>query len=80
METAMRVTKWENGLAVKIPEDVAKALDLKEGDEVTVRVADGPAFELERNDTREKALERIRAFKFKLPSDWKFDRDEANAR
>ncbi|MDR6815607.1 antitoxin MazE [Neorhizobium sp. 2083] len=31
-------------------------------------------------DQRRAALERIRAFKWKLPPDWKFDREEANSR
>jgi antitoxin MazE len=76
----MRVTKWNDALAVQIPDDVAKSLDLKEGDEVTVRVADGGVLEVERTVSREQALERIKALKFKLPPDWKFDRDEANSR
>jgi hypothetical protein len=29
---------------------------------------------------RLKALEKIRTFKLKLPADWKFNREEANAR
>ncbi|AYC99839.1 AbrB/MazE/SpoVT family DNA-binding domain-containing protein [Neorhizobium sp. NCHU2750] len=76
----MRVTKWNDALAVQIPDDVAKSLDLKEGDEVTVRVADQAILEIEREDARRQALERIRAAKFKLPPNWKFNRDEANER
>ncbi len=76
----MQVAKWGNSLAIRIPASVAEALDLKEGDDVTVRIAEGPAFEIERDDRRKQALERIRAFKLKIPADWKFDRDEANAR
>jgi antitoxin MazE len=30
--------------------------------------------------TREQALERIKVLRRPLPADWKFDRDEANAR
>lgn len=76
----MHVAKWGNSLAIRIPASVVEALDLKEGDDITVRVAGGPALEIERDETRRKALERIRAFKLKIPPDWKFDRDEANAR
>ncbi|MGO4437606.1 hypothetical protein [Rhizobium sp. RAF56] len=49
-------------------------------DDVVIHVAEGPALEIQRNDTRRAALERIRAFRLKLPVDWKFDRDEANER
>jgi antitoxin MazE len=80
LEIAMRVTKWNDALAVQIPDDVAKSLDLKEGDEVTVRVADGRSLEIDRDEARKEALERIKAAKWKLPPGWKFDRDEANSR
>jgi antitoxin MazE len=76
----MQVAKWGNSLAIRIPASVAEALDLKEGDDITVRVADGPALEIARDDRRKEALDRIKAFKLKIPADWKFDRDEANAR
>lgn len=76
----MRVIKWNDALAVQKPDDVAKSLDLKEGDEITVRAAGGPVLEIGRHETRLQALERIKASKFELPSGWKFDRDGANER
>jgi antitoxin MazE len=76
----MRVSKWGNSLAIRLPAVVAEALELKEGDEVEVRVAGPRTFDLERDKRRERALARIRAARWKLPPDWKFDRDEANAR
>lgn len=80
MEVQMQVAKWGNSLAIRIPASVVEALDLKEGDDIAVRIGAGPSFEIERDDARQKALERIKAFKLKLPPDWKFDRDEANSR
>lgn len=76
----MRVAKWGNSLAIRIPAEVAEALELKEGDEVEVRVAGSRAFDVDRDRRRERAMERIRSARWKLPPDWKFDRDEANAR
>ncbi|MBB3288571.1 MULTISPECIES: AbrB/MazE/SpoVT family DNA-binding domain-containing protein [Rhizobium] len=76
----MQVAKWGNSLAIRIPSAVVDALDLKEGDDIVVRVATGNAFEIERDDRRQKALEKIRSFKLKLPEDWKFDREDANSR
>ena len=76
----MRVAKWGNSLAIRVPSTVAEALQLKEGDEVEVRLAGDRVFEMDRDRRRERALERVRAFAWKLPPDWKFDRDEANAR
>ena len=76
----MRVAKWGNSLAIRIPAEVAAALELKEGDEIEVRVAGSRSSAVDRDRRRERAMERIRAARWKLPPDWKFDRDEANAR
>jgi antitoxin MazE len=76
----MRVAKWGNSLAIRLPASVVEALQLKEGDEVQVHVANAHAFGIARDDSRERALARIRGFHKKLPPDWKFDREEANAR
>jgi antitoxin MazE len=76
----LQVSKWGNSLAIRLPAAVVKALELKEGDEVEVHVVGERAFAIDRDRGRERALERIRAFRKKLPPDWKFDRDEANAR
>ena len=76
----MRVAKWGNSLAIRIPAEVVEVLELKEGDEVEVRVAGARSFDVDRDRRRERAMERIRAARWKLPPDWKFDRDEANER
>jgi antitoxin MazE len=76
----MRVAKWGNSLAIRLPAPVVEALELKEGDEVEVHVVGERAFDVSRDRTREMALARVRAFRKKLPPDWKFDRQEANAR
>ncbi len=35
----MQVSKWGNSLAIRLPAAVVKALELKEGDDIEVRVA-----------------------------------------
>jgi antitoxin MazE len=76
----MRVSKWGNSLAIRLPTTVVEALELKEGDEVEVHIVGERAFDIVRDQSRRRALERIRAFRKQLPPDWKFDREEANAR
>jgi antitoxin MazE len=76
----MQVAKWGNSLAIRLPASVVEALELKPGDEVEVHVVGERAFDIDRDRTRERALARIRAFSKSLPADWKFDREEANAR
>jgi antitoxin MazE len=76
----MRVAKWGNSLAVRLPASIVDALDLKEGDEIEIHVADERQFGVSRKPGREELLKRLRAFRAHLPADFKFDRDEANAR
>lgn len=76
----MRVSKWGNSLAIRLPAVVVEALELKEGDEVEVRLAGARSFDVDRDRRRERALARLSQFRWKLPPDWKFDRDEANSR
>ncbi len=76
----MQVAKWGNSLAVRLPAVVVEALELKEGDEVEVRIADARELEVSRKPDRKHLLERLRGFRGRLPVDWKFDREEVNAR
>ncbi|HUD25312.1 MAG TPA: AbrB/MazE/SpoVT family DNA-binding domain-containing protein [Burkholderiaceae bacterium] len=76
----MRVSKWGNSLAVRLPDAVVKALRLKTGDEIEIIVTGPRQFRVERDRGRERALERLRALKKPLPKGFRFDRDEANAR
>jgi antitoxin MazE len=80
LEDVMQISKWGNSLAIRLPATVVEALKLKEGDEVEVHVAGERAFDIARDRSRERALKRIRALSKTLPPDWKFDRDDANAR
>jgi antitoxin MazE len=76
----MQVSKWGNSLAIRLPATVVEALELKEGDEIEIHVADARAFGVARRPRRSDLLKRLRAFRGKLPADFKFDRDEGNAR
>ncbi|MBV8106807.1 MAG: AbrB/MazE/SpoVT family DNA-binding domain-containing protein [Hyphomicrobiales bacterium] len=76
----MQVAKWGNSLAIRIPAAVAEALGLRAGDEVEVHVGGAREFALRRKPNREDLLKRLRAFRGRLPSDFVFDRDEANER
>jgi antitoxin MazE len=76
----MQVAKWGNSLAIRIPAAVVEALELKAGDDVEIHVADHRELVLSRKPGREELLKRLRAFRGRLPPDFKFDRDEANGR
>jgi antitoxin MazE len=77
----MQVSKWGNSLAVRLPSAVVQALDLKQGDQIEIRVAAGRReFHIARDRRTEKAIERIRQLRRPLPPGFKFDRLEANER
>lgn len=76
----MQVSKWGNSLAIRLPSAVVQALDLREGDDIEVVIADERVFEVRKKPGREAFLARLRQYRGKLPRDFKFDRDESNAR
>ena len=77
----MQVSKWGNSLAVRLPAAVVEVLGLKEGDQVEVEVANARTLSVQRSDAGDRqALARLRKLRGKLPSDFRFDRLEANAR
>jgi antitoxin MazE len=76
----VQVAKWGNSLAVRLPASVVEALQLKAGDEIEIHIADAREFGVARKPGRQELLQRLRAFRGRLPADFKFDRDEADAR
>jgi antitoxin MazE len=76
----MRVAKWGNSLAVRLPAAVVKALKLMPGDEIEIVVSGARLFEIRRDRSRERALKQLRALRKPLPKGFRFDRDDANSR
>lgn len=76
----MQVAKWGNSLAVRLPASVVDALALREGDDIEIVVDGARRFALKRKPDQQELLARLRSFRGRLPADFKFSRDEANAR
>lgn len=76
----MQVSKWGNSLAIRLPASVVAALELKEGDEIEIDVADARHLGVSKKPGREALLARLHGFRGRLPSDFRFDRAEANGR
>jgi antitoxin MazE len=74
----MRIAKWGNSLGVRLPANVVEVLELKEGDDIELHVQAARSFGVTRPPRDEEVLSRLRAFPGRLPSDFHFDRDEAN--
>jgi antitoxin MazE len=76
----MQVAKWGNSLAVRLPATVVEALDLKEGDQIEIRISGDREFEVTRDKSKDKALARLRRLRRPLPPGFSFSREEANER
>ena len=74
----MKVSKWGNSLAVRLPAKLVKEFGIKEGDmveqELLILKRSKPEM------AREVALAAMAKAQWKIPANYKFDRDEANAR
>jgi antitoxin MazE len=75
----LKVAKWGNSLAVRLPAELTNELGLVAGDSI-----DTPFSLIQKSKpsmTKAEALERIRNWpRQPLPEGYKFDRDEANSR
>lgn len=73
----MQVSKWGNSLAIRLPAAVVEVLNLKEGDDIEIGVADRDKFVVTRSPSNLEVLARLRKYRGLLPADFKFDRLEA---
>lgn len=76
----MRVAKWGNSLAIRLPQAVVDVLHLKEGDEIDISVTGKHSVDIEKKPDADELLARVRKLRGTLPKDFKFDRLEANER
>jgi antitoxin MazE len=76
----MQVAKWGNSLAVRLPQAVVDALNLKAGDDIEIQVLSSRSLEVNRKPASRELLTRLRKLRGRLPADFKFDRLEANER
>ena len=80
MELTMQVSKWGNSLAVRLPKALVDELKLKAGDTLAINSATPGELIVEKHDRKTAFLSAMDAFHWAAPQDYRFDRDEANAR
>jgi antitoxin MazE len=80
----MQVAKWGNSLGVRLPMALVHKLGISEGDELVVlpaaRRAGVPVVQISREPSKTERLQAMRRYRAAMPADYRFDRDEANAR
>ncbi|WP_199553476.1 AbrB/MazE/SpoVT family DNA-binding domain-containing protein [Sandaracinobacteroides hominis] len=76
----MQIARWGNSLAVRIPVDVARALGIKEGDDVDMKPGEDGTIILSMPGGREAILKKMDKLSRPLPENWKIDWDNENLR
>lgn len=76
----MRVARWGNSLAVRLPQSVVEALEIVEGDEVEVSVVGNRGVAIARAPDSQQRLKQLRRFRGALPKGFRFDRLDAHER
>ena len=76
----MKVAKWGNSLAVRLPADVVEALRLRENDEIELHVEGARVLAVQKQPAPRELLARLRKLRGQLPKGFRFDRLEANER
>ncbi|MCX8253464.1 AbrB family transcriptional regulator [Beijerinckiaceae bacterium RH AL1] len=76
----MRVSKWGNSLAVRLPAAIVELLELEEGDEIAIEVAGKRTLGVERDRNLDELFARLDELGLQLPPGFRFSRDEANER
>lgn len=75
----MQIAKWGNSLAVRLPADLVRELDLKEGDQIDL-VKDDGAVKVRRLPRADEVLAGLRHFRGRLPAAERLSRDDAHER
>ncbi len=76
----MQVFRFEDSLAIRLPDELVQALKLKEGDEIEIGIAGPRDLTVARDRSREEAIEELRQLARPLPPGFKFDREESDER
>lgn len=74
----MQVARWGNSLAVRLPASVVRLLDLREGDEIDIRIAGEREMDVSRRERRHELMARLRGYRGTLPEGFSLDREEAH--
>jgi antitoxin MazE len=76
----MQIAKWGNSLAIRLPKKLVSELKLKAGDDISIVAAAEGQMTITPDKKVGDAVARMAARSWKLPENYRFDRDEANAR
>jgi antitoxin MazE len=76
----MKLAKWGNSYAIRIPAELMKKMNLTSDEEFQFRQTGDDSFEISRDRRREEAMEVIDRLARPLPPGYKFNREEIHDR
>jgi antitoxin MazE len=76
----MLVAQWGNSLGVRLPRQLVDKLGLKPGDRLEIVDALPGQLHVISEQQKAEAIAQLAALKWDWPSDFRFDREEANSR
>ncbi|CAM8624673.1 MazE Growth regulator [Burkholderiales bacterium] len=71
----MKVVRWGNSLAIRLPAKVVEVLELKEGDDIQIHVFGSRAFAVQRRPNIAMRLDALRNRGALMPKDYVFNRE-----
>lgn len=75
----MKVVRWGNSLAVRLPTKLVRELGLAEGDRIDL-IRDNDALRVRRLPRIREVLDNLRTFRGRLPANDRLGRDDAHSR
>lgn len=76
----MRLAKWGNSAALRLPAEILKKMKWNVGDEFSVVVAGDDEIRIVKDRSRQQALEEFRKHRVDYDGKYVFDRDEIYGR
>ena len=76
----MKVAKWGNSLAVRLPAAMVERLQLVDGDDIEVRADDPRTLTVAKKPSIDELFARVRNLRGAIPKGYAFDREQANGR
>lgn len=76
----MKVARWGNSLAVRLPAAVVEAMQLKDGDDIEIIAANAKMLAVNKKPDTEELWARVRKMRGMMPADFKFNREELHER
>ncbi len=72
----MKLARWGNSLAIRIPAEVVEKLKLVPGEDIEVKITGDNQFEVSRDLRRRKAVEELKKLRIPLPEGYVFRRSD----